>query len=209
MKELVAPFLEDAGRILALPRVRIDEAPWGATYRPRAEAALGWRPDGLVVLLAAWEESPRAVETVPNAEVYQDSCLEFFVQPFPKVSPAYLNFEFNARGTLLLGFDGPDGPAGERIRLPEVEGSAFGIRSLRLDGGRAWGIRFHVPFAFLARRFGPTGMAPGHAFRGNFQKCGDRCEVPHFLAWNPIAAPAPDFHRRECFGALRLGELLL
>jgi len=204
VKRLATP--ED---VIGIPRVRIDEAPWGATYRPRSEAAVGWTPDALEVLLATWETHPRAVETEPNAEVYEDSCLEFFLCPYPEISSAYLNFEFNARGVLLLGFDGPGGAKGERVRLPEAEGSLFRVRPVRLDEGRAWGIRFRVPFSFLEGKFGPKGMAPGHDFRGNFQKCGDKCAVEHYLSWNPIVAPGPDFHRRECFGALHVEDRLV
>ncbi len=201
MKSYRVPCLSAADDVLTIPRARIDEAPWGGTYRPRSEAAVGWLPDGLEVLLTCWEVDPRTTESAPNADVYKDSCLEFFLTPYPEVSDAYLNFEFNSRGTLLLGCDGPEK---ERIRLAEAEGSLFAIRPLRLDGGRAWGIRFHIPFSFLESRFGPPRMLPGHAFRGNFQKCGDLCAVEHYLSWNPIDAPQPDFHRRECFGALRV-----
>ncbi len=209
MKSYEVKHLAAPDDVLLVPRAKIDEAPWGAAYRPRSEAAVGWMPDGLEVLLATWETHPRAVETEPNAEVYQDSCLEFFLAPYPEISPAYLNFEFNSRGVLLLGFDGPGGASADRIRLPEAEGSLFRIRPIRLDDGRAWGIRFRVPFPFLESKFGPKGMAPSHPFRGNFQKCGDLCEVEHYLSWNPIEAPTPDFHRRECFGTLRVEDRLV
>ena len=47
-------------------------------------------------------------------------------------------------------------------------------------------------------------MIPGIHFRGNCYKCGDRTEHPHFLAWNPVHTPTPDFHRPEF-----LGEMIL
>ena len=40
--------------------------------------------------------------------------------------------------------------------------------------------------------------------RGNFYKCGDLTAHPHFLSWNPIGTPKPDFHRPEYFGELIL-----
>jgi len=36
----------------------------------------------------------------------------------------------------------------------------------------------------------------------NFHKCADDTNAPHFLSWNPIDTPAPDFHRPEFFGEL-------
>ncbi len=206
MKSYEIQCISQPDEVMEIPRILIEEAPWGGTYRPRCEAAVGWLPDGLEVLLACWEVNPRTTESEPNSDVYKDSCLEFFLTPYPDTSNAYLNFEFNSRGTLLLGFDGPDG---ERIRLPEADGSLFEIRPVTLEGGKAWGIRFHIPFTFLQTLFGVPGMKPGHVFRGNFQKCGDLCDIEHYLCWNPIHAAQPDFHRRACFGALRIGHLLI
>ena len=43
------------------------------------------------------------------------------------------------------------------------------------------------------------------AVRGNFYKCGDKTAHPHFVSWNPVGTPSPDFHRPEFFGELLLG----
>ena len=37
---------------------------------------------------------------------------------------------------------------------------------------------------------------------GNFYKCGDKLETPHFLSWAPIDLPAPCFHCPDFFGKL-------
>ena len=50
---------------------------------------------------------------------------------------------------------------------------------------------------------------PDFDFKGtlkaNVYKCGDKTEHPHYLAWNRVEAPAPDFHRPECFGEMIFG----
>jgi hypothetical protein len=38
--------------------------------------------------------------------------------------------------------------------------------------------------------------------RGNFYKCGDSLSVPHFLSWQPIDNPTPNFHLEKFFGEL-------
>ena len=38
--------------------------------------------------------------------------------------------------------------------------------------------------------------------KGNFYKCGDMLSKPHFLSWNPIDTPSPDFHVPASFGLL-------
>ncbi|MBF1073685.1 MAG: hypothetical protein HXL32_03115, partial [Prevotellaceae bacterium] len=42
----------------------------------------------------------------------------------------------------------------------------------------------------------------GRTVRANFYKCGDKTLNPHFLSWNAINSPSPDFHRPDCFGEL-------
>ena len=41
---------------------------------------------------------------------------------------------------------------------------------------------------------------------GNFYKCGDRTETPHYLAWAKLSCDHPDYHRRQDFGTLRFEE---
>ena len=36
----------------------------------------------------------------------------------------------------------------------------------------------------------------------NFYKCGDETNEPHFISWNPIDLPKPDFHVPQFFGEL-------
>lgn len=38
--------------------------------------------------------------------------------------------------------------------------------------------------------------------KANFYKCGDKLPYPHYLSWNQIAFPNPDFHQPESFGFL-------
>ncbi|MBP5277596.1 MAG: hypothetical protein J6Z18_03800, partial [Prevotella sp.] len=40
----------------------------------------------------------------------------------------------------------------------------------------------------------------GMSFRANFYKCGDLLPKPHFLSWNAVEIPQPDFHRPDQFG---------
>ncbi len=40
--------------------------------------------------------------------------------------------------------------------------------------------------------------------KANVYKCGDNLSKPHFLSWNPIHHPTPNFHLPEFFGTLEL-----
>ena len=51
--------------------------------------------------------------------------------------------------------------------------------------------------------YGIDGAAiSGKKLRANFYKCGDRMPVKHYVTWNPIGWPQPDYHRPEYFGEL-------
>ena len=40
------------------------------------------------------------------------------------------------------------------------------------------------------------------SIKANFFKCADGTPHIHFLSWNPIGTPSPDFHRPAFFGEL-------
>ena len=66
----------------------------------------------------------------------------------------------------------------------------------RLDG---WGIEFEIPASFIQLYFPAFEMSEA---RANFYKCGDKTEVPHYLAWSDLTSERPDYHRAGDFGDL-------
>ena len=50
---------------------------------------------------------------------------------------------------------------------------------------------------------GATRSNRQHAPQEVFYKCGDKLQTPHFLSWNPIDLPKPDFHCPAFFGLLQ------
>lgn len=174
----------------------IDHYAWGGDYRPEARAYLAWDDAGLHVLLCAREETVSASVTAFDGDVWTDSCLEFFFQPFVD-DPRYVNIEVNAAGAALIGVGaGREG----RTRLKACP-AGMDIRASRHDG-MWWAVAYSVPCAAIGAMLGREWTP--EAFRGNFYCC-DETIHPHFGSWSPIDAPAPDFHRPECFGELIIG----
>lgn len=175
----------------------IDSYVWDASgYRPEARAYVAWSEEGLHVLLCAREKEICVQATEFNGEVYKDSCLECFLQPFAD-DPRYLNIEVNAGGTALIGFGSG---RSDRIRLPELP-QGMNIRASR-HRGEWWAVAYVIPRKLLMKLYGRV-PGPGSAMRGNFYKC-DESIHPHFGSWNPIVHFQPDFHRPEWFGELTL-----
>ena len=189
-------------RRAVLPRAGF--APIDCTRGTRRATARGARlrgpqADGFCALLCAKEREIAAAATQFNGDVYRDSCLEWFFQPFADDS-RYLNIEVNARGVALIGFGAS---RADRFRLPVLPGG-MDIRASEHRGGW-WAVAYRVPNALLRALYGRVPQ-PGAAMAGNFYKC-DESIHPHFGSWNPVVAPKPDFHRPECFGALAMESM--
>lgn len=132
--------------------------------------------------------------------VCTDSCLEFFFSPREGL-PHYFNFEFNPLGALCLGY-GPGRSHSVRQYIPKYR-EIFSVKNFGAGGG--WGVEYSIPLDFI-RIYAPEfSLEAGKKIRGNFYKCGDETEIPHYLAWNKVDTPAPDFHRPEFFGEILFG----
>jgi len=181
----------------------ISLAPW-AEFPGVVESEARVCHDGraLYVRLEAREENPLVRFDGLLDPVCRDSCLEFFFSPsgLTKGRQAfrYLNFEFNPLGAMCMGFG-----TGREDRVRQVLPAWREYFSVAPFVSRElWGVEFTVPAAFIALYFPGFTLEPGRRLRANFYKCGDDTPAPHYLVWNPVTAPRPDFHRPECFGLL-------
>jgi len=184
--------------------------PEGSDHRPRTRARLAWEEEGLRGLFRVEDRHVRSAHTRFGDPVYQDSCVEIFLQPRP--GRGYLNFEMNAGGALLAGHvtdhrRTPDGFAAF-TKLTEEDGRRVAVRSTlprviepEIDGPVDWQLAFFIPTALLEKFVGPIGPLSGQEWRANLYKCGDRTSHPHWASWSPVEAL--NFHLPHCFGRLR------
>lgn len=194
------PYIDGLPDWNRVPSVAIACYPWDENgFRPASAAAVCFVKDrGLIARLHSHEQTPLAVNRMPNSPVYEDSCLEFFLQK-EKDGP-YINFETNSTGALLcaIGKNRYDRVflSDKGYPLPVV--TPFTGED---NKGRFWGVTVEIPENLLIAAF---GCAPreGTAFRGNFYKCGDKTPLPHYGCWSPIRTQSPDFHQEEYFGDL-------
>ncbi|MBO6063552.1 MAG: hypothetical protein J6P62_06210, partial [Bacteroidales bacterium] len=143
----------------------------------------------------------RALNTEDNGSQWEDSCVEVFIEN-PDGSE-YYNFEINPIGKVLAA-KGPD--RANRVKRPAGEMEEI-LRIARFEGpqeyaGGIWDWRVTVLIPFELVGVDPENLP--EKLRANFYKCGDKTAHPHFLSWNPVGTPAPDFHRPDFFGELIL-----
>lgn len=183
--------------------------PESSGHRPLTEVKLLAGPLSLHGFFRVRDRYVRCVHDRFQQPVYQDSCVEFFVQP--KADAGYFNFEFNCGGTLLASYivDPTRVEHGFRdfSRLTWEQGSQVGIyHSLpapvepEISRDITWFIEFRLPFSLLEQYVGSLGEIRGQVWRANFYKCGDATSHPHWAAWSPV--DALNFHLPHCFGRI-------
>lgn len=194
MKTLTVPF----GTLPDRPLGAIDQYPWDEkNYRPQGELTLSYDESALYVkLFAPIKEALTILTTEDNGPVWEDNCLEFFFAPFGREED-YLNIECNPVGAMVIGKGA--GRHDRRSVVAELK-PQMNVKTTRWDG-LGWETCYRIPFAAVSAVYGKD-FAPkkGDQFCFNAYLCGEKTPIMHFGSWSPIDAPAPDFHRPECFG---------
>jgi len=171
-------------------------------YLPDVEFVISFTTKEILLKYFVTENWFKAEKVTTNDRVYEDSCVEFFVSPGS--GEGYYNFEFNGIGTCLAGYgkernnrEMADPSLIEDIRRKSTAGSA---PVLEREGRFSWSITIAFPYNIFFRH--EITDLQGKSLNANFYKCGDKLKVPHYVTWNQVLSPNPDFHRPEFFGTI-------
>lgn len=215
MKQLVVPRLHcEAASADAIPALldrgqvawnAIDEVDWADEYPycPRVGFRISHAGRCIMLHYRVAEQSVAAVAAADNGNVWEDSCVEFFFMP-DGGDGIYYNIECNCAGRILVGA-GRDRHDRE-LAPPELLAGVTRWASLGSEpfaervGETAWEVVLSIPLDTFFKH--SLVSLSGSRVGANFFKCGDRLRQPHFVSWNRVEAPSPDFHRPECFGSL-------
>lgn len=213
MKKLKVPFLKqfdvldmsslDYVMEFKAHREYIDTVNWDEyTYHPIVVFDIARSATHLYIRYLVRESSLKAVHTLDNSPVHQDSCVEFFMKK--EEDSEYMNFEFNCLGTCdashrqsrdLKTSLSPDEYASIK-RHASTRSGAFAEKT----GTHNWELLVSIPFTLM-------GLDPENLpekILGNFYKCADLTAHPHYVSWSPIDLPAPNFHCPDFFGEIYL-----
>ena len=181
------------------PIVEIANNTWNYPYAPRMTAKMTYITDkGIVVRLECFEKEPFTRYTKPYDPVYTDSCMECFFNLCPEKIKDYINLETNSNGAYIFSF-GP-GRGDVRTHFGPKLGITPEVKITKTDA--SWIADIVIGNDALCAVYGDFEVKSGHTFIANFYKCGQDGDNPHFITWNKVETPKPDFHRPEFFGTV-------
>lgn len=182
----------------------IDNVNWASKYPYHPLTAFNTGHNGTHIFIDFFVRCNylRAVNSTNNSPVSQDSCVEFFVAPHS--DNHYYNFELNCIGAINASHRSErHNPT--RLTNAELDSvirfASCGNRPFNeVEGLFAWNVVVAIPLELIGISY--TGKPI--EMTGNFNKCASGTSQPHYLSWNPIDTPEPDFHQPGFFGKIRL-----
>ena len=155
--------------------------------------------EGLEVSMVCREKNPRAIYYNPNDPVHTDSCMEAFLDCFPDLPQyGYIGLEMNANGASHCSF-GTSRHVRNYVLKRGLAHPEVAIEHFTQDGADYWRATCLLKKSLLEALYERNcDFAPGHRMRGNFYKCGDHTDAPHWGSWAPVERV--DFHVPHLFG---------
>jgi hypothetical protein len=174
---------------------------------PDTQAKLLYDDETIYVFFRVEDRYVRAIAETYHDPVYQDSCVECFFTPGKDLAQGYFNLEANCGGTFLLHHQIARGKdqreiAVEDCRKTSIVASQPKTVDPEITESTVWTVQYALPIAVL-RKYAPVETpGPGVSWRANFYKCADHTSHPHWLTWNRVDKPDPDFHVPRYFGTI-------
>lgn len=213
MNQITIPFCDKINKASAIGDIAheldhlaftpLAEQPWREyPYKPACAFAIAHADDCIFLKYKVIEKHLRAVHGRSNEDVYKDSCVEFFFSP--DGNDHYYNLEFNCIGTCKAAY----GPSDRQKRrdlsdalIDRIQRASWMRRGNAVANGLVnWELSMLIPVEVFEHHSHLS--LKGLKATANFYKCGDELPEPHFIAWNGIKTPKPDYHRPDFFGKI-------
>lgn len=198
--ESTLPIIEEKGA-----RCSIDSLNWANDYpyHPLTVVNIAHSSTAIYVDFFVRCNYLRAVNYQNNTPVWEDSSVSFFLMP--KVPGEYWNFDFNCIGTINAAHRLTRRPVArltdDEIAQIQVFASCGKSPFREVEGLFTWNVAAKIPFSLMGIEYQGSPIV----MKGNFCKCATGTSQPHFITWNPVSTPTPEFHTPESFGDIILG----
>ncbi len=174
---------------------------------PTVYAKLVYSDTDLYVIFKVIDQYVKSIAEEYQGKVYEDSCVEFFFTPADNSSKGYFNLETNCGGVQLFYFNSKDEILSSDIKNEDhqkltVAHSLPKFNNPEIKKNVTWYIEYKIPFEVISKYYKTGNPKSKTVWRGNFYKCADETSHPHWLTWNKVDNPTPNFHLPQYFGTL-------
>ena len=190
-----------------LESIEISNCNWPQEYpyTPQASFKAFHNGEKLFLQFNVTEKDIHTKITEDFGEVWTDPCVEAFIAPDENT---YYNFECTCIGRMLVACHAKEKKT-EHMPLDTLASieryPTLGTENFPLQKGEiSWSIIEVIPATALFNH--EIKNWNGKTMRANFYKCGDNLPTPHFLSWNKIDFPRPNFHLPRFFGEITFAE---
>lgn len=174
---------------------------------PNTEFKMLYDDANIYVIFKVEDNYIKAVAKGYQASVCQDSCVEFFFTPGINISEGYFNLETNCGGTILMYHQVSRGQHCKPLMAAELDNveishSLPNLIENEITQPTTWTLEYRLPISILENYANVQKPASGVTWLANCYKCADKTSHPHWLTWEVVDKPSPDFHRPEFFGQI-------
>ena len=174
---------------------------------PSVNAKLVYSDTDLYVIFKVDDKYVKSIAKTYQGKVWEDSCVEFFFTPDDNSTKGYFNLETNCGGVQLFHFNSNDKDLSKNINYEDYKKVAVAhslpkINDPEIKEKITWYIEYKIPFRVISKYFGNGDPKSKTIWKGNFYKCADETSHPHWLTWNKVDYPTPNFHLPQFFGTL-------
>lgn len=183
----------------------------GSGHKPKTQAKVVYTEQGLYVHFRVEDRYVRSIATEYRGKVWEDACVEFFVQP--RLGRGYFNFEINCGGTMLLSYHEDKQWKGKPLRAGGgvpielanrviIWHSMPNIVEPEQKEPTTWQVEYFIPYTLLEAYLGSLGDVGGQVWRANFYKCAENNSHPHWGSW-ALMPEGSDFHSPQYFSDIK------
>lgn len=176
-------------------------------FRPVIQAKLMYDDKNIYVIFHVQDKFVRSLFEGYNGGVSNESCVEFFFSPDTQHPDRYFHLEANAGGNPFFAWDST---RRRDIKFKPEEMDQFKIASTlpkkidpEITEPVTWTLECSIPLDMLRKYTAITEPKKGVTWTGNFFKTAGRVTSnTHYVTWNFVDTPRPDFHTPAFFGKL-------
>lgn len=185
----------------AVPENSLDFSNWDSQIHYNTFFKLCFvKNKGIYLRMRTDETELRTVNTGRDGNVWEDSCMEFFIRPFAH-REEYLNFEMTPVGAWLCQYG--KGKA-DRVFLKTLTDTEAEVEAEIRDSG--WNLGLFVPCRLISEAFKEEFSPAAGTLKANFYKCGDLTKKPHYDSFAEMTTLPPGFHNPDCFAEIIISE---